>query len=505
MPIKSRNNKKQLIRSRKALKYGGRPPAVSLENVLRNIKCCVVHNLNNTILITNYGLNRVEILDMNRQHLGSFGEGILHHPRCINVDQQNGNIIVTDRNNLVSIFDRNGNFIRRINGFRGLLFQFAPKEIAIASNGNILITDIENDRICCVDRMGVELFELTQYPNSNDLNDDFYFANPYGLCVGMVDGEERIIVGDSHNSHIVIFDLNGQYINTIFQDGDSLDGSDYIDEATIVNFALDDNSNLVCLDFQRHNRLIIIDATSGYHRVINLNLDMQITPRMIRIDRATGNIYLTDETQNLVAVLDRNYQFLHIIPNVEIDFKIIRKRADIPPGIEEDDQCGACLELLLERSSMDVNHAKNNVNGFVVQLHENAQSQAPHIFHFKCIKLWLSADGRPKICPTCRAPCKHYSKLVNTNIPEGNDGVDFFEPLVAVASSAEVGARAEEKELSFCNQFNGRVEECLKHKPKCLWAFKDRKCIDNLNQNAGMKKSISKQNKNNRYRRSIKK
>lgn len=502
MPIKSRNNKKHLIKSRKAIKYGGRPPAVSLENVLRNIKCGVVHNLNNTILITNYGLNRIEILDMNMQHLGSFGEDILQHPRCITIDQENGNIIVSDRNNKVSIFDRNGNYIRRINTFRGLLFQFAPKEIAVASNGNILIADVENNRICCVDRLGVEQFELTQYPSYNGLNDDF--DHPYGLCVGMVDGQERIIVADSHNSHIVIFDLNGQYIDTLFQDGDSYDGSGYIDEATIVNLALDDNSNLVCLDFQRHNRLIIIDATSGYHRVVNLNLDMQITPRMIRIDRATGNIYLTDETQNLIAVLDRNYQFLHIIPNIEIDFKIIRKRADIPPGIEEDDQCGACLELLIERSSMDVNQAKNNVNGFVVQLHQNAQSQAPHIFHFKCMKLWLSSDGRPKICPTCRTPCKHYSKLVHTNIPEANDGVDFFEPLLAVASSARVEARAEEKGVSFCNQFNGHLEECIKHKPKCLYRIKNKQCIENAHQNAGKKKSISKQNKNNRYRQSIK-
>ena len=146
MPIiTSRNSRSFNTKSKKNQKNGGSPPGISLNNLLQNIKCCVVHNLNNTILVSNYGLHRIEILDMNKQYIGSFGSfGVLENPRCINVDQENGNIIVTDRNNKVAVFDRHGNFIRRINQFRGLMFQFAPREIAVTSNGNILISDIDD-------------------------------------------------------------------------------------------------------------------------------------------------------------------------------------------------------------------------------------------------------------------------------------------------------------------------------------------------------------------------
>ena len=501
--VKSRNRRRQIKKSKK---NGGSPPAISLNNILQNIKCCVVHNLNNTILITNYGLNRIEILDMNNQHIGSFGEAVLENPRCINVDQENGHIIVTDRNNKVSVFDRHGDFIRRINNFGGLLFQFAPREIAIASNGNILITDIENDRICCVDRMGIEKFEITQYPISQGQNTDF--DHPYGLCTGIIDGQERIIVADSHNSQIVIFDMDGNYYNSFGQDAEALDNSDYIHDATIVNIAIDNNSNILCLDFQTNNKLIIIDSNSGYHRIVQLNSALPISPRMIRIDQVTGNIYLTDDRRNLIAVFDRNYQFLHFIPIVNIDFRIIRKKSDIPEVIEDDTECGTCLEPLFERSEIDVNHSRNNMNGFIVQLHQNSQAQAPHLFHYKCIKSWLESNGRPKTCPLCRTECIFYSQLIATNISAQADGVDFFDPLSDAQhlNPVVLDGVADKIQLQ-CGQYDGNQAECINYKPKCLWKFKNKQCVNNPEQSGGKLRFISKQNKKNRKfgKRSLKK
>lgn len=507
---KSRNGRRQIKKSKK---NGGSPPGISpnnllLNNLLQNIHGCIVHNLNNTILIVNYGLNRIEILDMERQHIGSFGEGILQKPRCINVNQQNGNIIVTDRNNLVSIFDRYGNFIRHIKSYAGIRFLFAPKEVAVASNGNIIISDIENARICCFDSNGVELYNIFTYPIS--MNELSTFNTPYGLCTGFIEGEERIIVADSHNSRIVFFDIDGNYIDTLFQDGDGLGDSDFIDDDTIANIAVDDNSNIVCVDLVSTDRLIIFDGESGIHRTVQLNSPIPIRSRFIRIDHATGNIYLTDTSQHLIAVFDRNYQFLHFIPEKEInyDFRIIQKKADIPAGIEDDDQCGACLELLFERSALDENNSRNNVNGYIVQLHQDLQVQSPHLFHFKCIKMWLQRIGGQKYCPKCRTDCKFHLQLTRTNIPEQNDGVDFFEPLPAIENVAPVVSEVvEDKRLLSCSQYNGNQKECINNKPKCLWKFSNKKCIDNPAQRGAKLKFISKQNKKNRKlgKRSLKK
>ena len=500
--IKSRNRRTQIIKSKKSKKYGGFPPVNSLKDLLVNIKGCVVHNLNNTILIVNYGLHRIEILDMNRNHIGSFGENDLNNPRYINVHQQTGNIIVTDRGKRVQIFDRNGIFIRAIGGYGGIEFAFAPVEVAVTSNGDIILSDIENNRICCVDRNGVDKFVITSY---GLLHKKIYLEHPYGLCVGIFDDEERIIIADTHNENIVIFDLNGEfydyYINNSFDD--------YLHQGNIVNIAIDDNNCLHCVDMSLNNVIIIFELITGIVRTVQLNAPLPITPRMIRIDQNTGNIYLTDQTENLIAVFDRDYGFLHMIPEIiyNNDFKIIRKQNDIPDGVDDHYECGSCLEPLCERSELNVNNTRNNVNGYIVQLHQDEQIQAPHLFHFKCAKKWFLTEGRPRTCPLCRIKCKYYVKLTNTDISEQNDGVDFFEPLPQISHANIV----EEKGHIKCSQYNDNQKECLYYKPKCLWKFKNKQCIDNSEFKGGKLKFISthskhnKKNYRNSYRRSLKK
>ena len=69
---KTSYNLKRYIK--KSKKKGGKPPLNPINQLLRNVKTCVVHNINNTILIVNYGLNRIEILNINGEYVGSFGE-----------------------------------------------------------------------------------------------------------------------------------------------------------------------------------------------------------------------------------------------------------------------------------------------------------------------------------------------------------------------------------------------------------------------------------------------
>jgi len=498
MPLnKSRNHKRQIKRSNKSRKYGGTPPVIPLNGLLRNIKSCVVHNLNNTILVVNYDLHRIEILDMNRQHIGSFGEHDLRNPRAINVEQQTGNIIVTDRNQFVQVFDRHGMFFRAIRQYGALPFIHPPREVAVTSNGNILISDIENNRICCSNMNGVEQFVLTMYSLGNSVGmPPINFDKPYGVCVGIIDGVERIAIADSHNSKIVIFELDGQLYR--YFDTSHLV---YV-QRTIVNIAIDDNNNIHCIDFGSNNTILIYTTNGHFVRTVQLDAPVSIKPRIIRIDQNTHNIYITDEIHNVIAVFDRNYVFLHLIPELAIDFKIIRKQTDIPQGIDVDYECGTCLEPLIERSSSDVNNSRNNVNGYVVQLHQNEQSQAPHLFHFKCIKGWFRTEGRHRSCPLCRTDCQFYLRLTETDILKKDDGVDFFE---SVHESHKV-AVADVNQIN-CSEYNGNQIECINHKPKCLWKFIKKECIHNPSHKGGNFKFISKHNKNHRsfYKRSLKK
>jgi DNA-binding beta-propeller fold protein YncE len=480
-------------RSKKNKKYGGKPPSIPLRNLLTNIKSCVVHNINNTILIANYGLNRIEVLDSNRQHIGSFGEQYLYHPKFINVDPENGNIIVTNRYHNVQIFDSQGNFIRVIENVPPINFQFPPYEVAVASNGNILLADIENNRICITDSNGILQFNIINYGPGR------VFDHPYGLCVGIIDGVERILVSDSHNSNIVIFELNGEFYRTI----NTLDEED----TTIVNIAVDDNNTIHCIPGELNDSINLYSSQGDLLRRVRLQAPVSITPRVIRIDHRTGNIYLTDQTNNIIAVFDRNYVFLHYIPEIEIDAKIIYTQADIPVGIDDNYECGVCIEPLLQRSTID---SRKNVNGYIVQLHENQQAQAPHMFHFKCIKPWFESSrliSRNVPCPMCRFVCENYSILTETNILEQNDGVDFFDPPEPEHVAPAVLNVVENKQLLPCSHYNGNQKECIENKPRCLYNLFKKQCINNSEYKGGKLKFISKQNKKNRKfcKRSFKK
>lgn len=66
-----------------------------------------------------------------------------------------------------------------------------------------------------------------------------------------------------------------------------------------------------------------------------------------------------------------------------------------------------------------------NKNGYLVRLHQQIQG-ASHIFHFKCIKNCFLQQNN-KTYPYCREDIRWGLKLALENIPENEDGIDFFD------------------------------------------------------------------------------
>jgi DNA-binding beta-propeller fold protein YncE len=410
---------KKIIRFIKKSKKGGRPPN-PINALLTNIKSCIVNTVNNTILVVNYGLNRIDVFDMNHQHIGSFGNSQnpnqnLYHPRNIAIDPENGNVVVADSsNNRVQIYDINGVYIRTIDSFNGLGFMF-PKDVAVASNGNIFVADHDANRVCCYNRNGDELGFANQYQVGPDT---IHFNFPYAIAVGIIDGVERILVGDSHNSNVVIFELNGQVYNSFSTEDDI---------RTIVSLDVDNNGNVHCIQSEPVERIVIYNSVGVLQRIQTFNAPMPIIPRVIRIDHNTNNIYITDQMHNYIAIFDSNYVFLRFLPELDLDYKIFRKRTDLPHNIEDMD-CAICTSLILERGT-DAHNLNRNVGGYIVQLHINDDPMNPHLFHYNCIRTWFTSSGRSRSCPTCRRPFPFYEHFLNVVILPQDDGLDFFDPV----------------------------------------------------------------------------
>jgi hypothetical protein len=102
------------------------------------------------------------------------------------------------------------------------------------------------------------------------------------------------------------------------------------------------------------------------------------------------------------------------------DYLIIRRASDIPANISNENRCNICYEDLIE--SNRENDTKNE-NGYLVRLHQQIDGVA-HLFHFKCIKNWFLSRNT---CPLCRQDINFSRVLVDENIPENEDGIDFFD------------------------------------------------------------------------------
>jgi hypothetical protein len=109
-------------------------------------------------------------------------------------------------------------------------------------------------------------------------------------------------------------------------------------------------------------------------------------------------------------------------PEVPADYLIIRRASNIADNIGNENRCNICWEDLIESNSID---DTKNENGYLVRLHQQIDGVA-HLFHFKCIKNWF-LRGNNRSCPLCRQDIDCSRILVDENIPENEDGVDFFD------------------------------------------------------------------------------
>jgi tripartite motif-containing protein 71 len=142
---------------------------------------------------------------------GGFGweEGQFNRPTYIASDHGLNIYVADTQNRRVQRFDRDLNFVSTIaleptddfSGF-GLL-----EGIAVTSGGELLLCDIEDDRVIKLDLLYAydRTFGGFGYGQGS-------LRDPSGVCVGQ---REKVYVADSQNDRVVIYDLFGNYIKSL--------------------------------------------------------------------------------------------------------------------------------------------------------------------------------------------------------------------------------------------------------------------------------------------------
>jgi DNA-binding beta-propeller fold protein YncE len=161
---------------------------------------------NEKLYVTDVQQNKLFIFSLNGEKLLEISSGAnkkdtLYAPNAVAVDPKNDNIFICDSGNQrVQVFDKNGKFIRTINGSKGgtgsSIF-VNPRGIGIDSRGILYVVNNLAQMVYGFDEQGNEVFH---FGSMGDQNDQFYLPN--GL---FVDSSDHIYITDTLNGRVCAY------------------------------------------------------------------------------------------------------------------------------------------------------------------------------------------------------------------------------------------------------------------------------------------------------------
>lgn len=160
---------------------------------------------NNKVYVTDIQQAKVLVFDLTGKKLQEIGKlgvkpGEFRAPNAVTVDKD-GNIYVVDTGNQrVQAFDKNGKFVREINGSKdgkGISLFVNPRGIGVDSKGNIIVVSNLTHLIYAFNKEGKQVYVFGGNGSANDK-----FSLPNGLYVS---GNGEIIITDTGNQRVAVF------------------------------------------------------------------------------------------------------------------------------------------------------------------------------------------------------------------------------------------------------------------------------------------------------------
>uniref|UniRef100_A0A3Q2XBS3 E3 ubiquitin-protein ligase TRIM71 n=1 Tax=Haplochromis burtoni TaxID=8153 RepID=A0A3Q2XBS3_HAPBU len=175
--------------------------------------------LKSQLLIKHSSSRLLSVFTFEGQFLLKFGEkgtknGQFNYPWDVAVNSE-GKILVSDtRNHRVQLFAPDGSFLNKY-GFEGALWKHfdSPRGVAFNHEDHLVVTDFNNHRLLVIrpDCQSARFLGSEGTGNGQ-------FLRPQGVAV---DQENRIIVADSRNHRIQIFEPNGNFLCKFGSQGSS--------------------------------------------------------------------------------------------------------------------------------------------------------------------------------------------------------------------------------------------------------------------------------------------
>ncbi|XP_070178525.1 tripartite motif-containing protein 2-like [Littorina saxatilis] len=155
------------------------------------------------VAITSRKNSKVIVLDIEGNVTGSFGENHLSCPSGIAVTGE-GNFIVTDfQTSKVFVFSADGSYVRQMIVSAGSTFN-QPRYVTVSPHGDVIVSDSGNHRLVVFDKN----FNFVRAIGSFGKRDGF-FKFPHATCT---DDLGNILVCDRYNDRVSAFTRKGEFV-----------------------------------------------------------------------------------------------------------------------------------------------------------------------------------------------------------------------------------------------------------------------------------------------------
>jgi serine/threonine protein kinase/DNA-binding beta-propeller fold protein YncE len=237
----------------------------------RNPRGVAYDTNNNRIIVADTFNHRVQVFDSNGKFLFKFGsngsgDGQFNYPYGVAYDPNNNRIIVADTaNHRVQVFDSNGKFLFKFGSPGNADTQSRnPRGVAYDPNNNrIIVANTDNYRIQVFDSNGKFLFE-------SFLKERVQFVEVLGVPYGVAydPNNDRIIIAVNHFSpsayttHIKVFESEGAFMKSFSMFG--LPGSDDGQLNHPTGVAYDPNNNRIIVADTDNHRIQVFDSKGNF-------------------------------------------------------------------------------------------------------------------------------------------------------------------------------------------------------------------------------------------------
>jgi uncharacterized protein (TIGR03663 family) len=229
-----------------------------------------------------------------------FQRGQMASPADVAVDAQ-GNFYVADtRNNRVQKFDSSGTFVASAGGFGSDVQMTEPWSVAVAPDGTVFVAATWSHTII---KLGQDLKEVKRWGGGGQVtaedSDPFKLFGPRDITVAP---NGNVLITDTGNERVIEYTPEGDFVRQFGSEGSSGGPTEYVEPVSVAVAA---NGDIYVGDFG-NKRIVVVDSNLNQKTIISVSgwgTTQNVTDRAYMALLADGRLLLTDPTNNKILVL----------------------------------------------------------------------------------------------------------------------------------------------------------------------------------------------------------